>query len=117
MSFVAEFKKGLNSGGSTSKPAKHNKQFANQSVNRVNRVNRVERVWLASGIIGLMTTNPSVALEKKCSELNAEGYTAHQILPHSNFNILMLLAQMLLLFCTAGLWTFTPGYLILFKKK
>ena len=82
----------------------------------IKTLNRVERVWLASGIIGMFVTNPRTAIENKCIELNQEGYQAHQILPHNNFNILALLGQILLLVITLGLFTFTPGYMILFKK-
>lgn len=79
-------------------------------------LNRVERVWLSSGLIGMIVTNPREAIENKCIELNKEGYQAHQIMPHNNFNILALLGQLLLLAITFGLFTFTPGYMILFKK-
>ena len=95
----------------------HQKNMNNKNSNQDIRIlNRVERVWLASGLIGMIITNPREAVEKKCIELNQQGYQAHQIMPHGNFNILALLGQLALLVVTLGLFTFTPGYMILFKK-
>ena len=80
-------------------------------------LNRVERISLSGGIIGSMATNPRNAIQKKCEELNAEGWHCHQIIPHSSNNILVSVLRALVLMVTLFMWTFGDGYLLLFKKE
>ena len=79
-------------------------------------INRMERVALSGGIIGWLGTNPRSALEQKMKQLNAEGWNCRQIMPHGTRNGLIVVIQALVLVCTLFLWTFEPGYLLLFEK-
>jgi len=81
------------------------------------KINRMERVALSGGLIGLLTTNPRAALERKIMQLNAKGWRCHQIMDHSTRNTFIMFLQFLILICTLGLWTFGSGYLLLFEKK
>lgn len=80
------------------------------------KVNRVERISLSGGLIGSMATNPRSAIEKKCQELNVDGWKCHQIIPHSTRNVAVSLLQGVVLVCTLFLWTFGDGYILLFEK-
>jgi hypothetical protein len=81
------------------------------------KINRVERVSLSGGIIGALATNPRSAIERKCNELNAEGWNCRQIMPHSTRNLFVLILQNIILVCTLFLWTFGAGYILLFEKE
>jgi len=81
------------------------------------KINRVERVSLSGGIIGALATNPRSAIEKKCNELNAQGWNCHQIMPHSTRNFLVIVLQNIILVLTLFLWTFGAGYILLFEKE
>jgi len=81
------------------------------------KINRVERVSLSGGIIGALVTNPRSAIERKCNQLNVEGWNCHQILPHSTRNIFVIIIQNILLILTLFLWTFGAGYILLFEKE
>ena len=81
------------------------------------KVNKIERISLSGGIIGSMATNPRNAIEKKCQELNAEGWNCRQIISHSSNNILIAVLRALVLVCTVFMWTFGDGYILLFEKE
>ena len=81
------------------------------------RINRVERISLSGGFIGSMATNPRNAIEKKCQELNAEGWHCRQIILHSSNNTLVSLLRGIVLLCTVFMWTFADGYILLFEKE
>jgi hypothetical protein len=81
------------------------------------KINRVERVSLSGGIIGALATNPRSAIEKKCNELNVQGWNCHQIMPHSTRNFLVMILQSIILVLTLFLWTFGAGYVLLFEKE
>jgi len=81
------------------------------------KINRMERVALSGGLIGWLATNPREALENKTRELNAEGWNCRQVLDHSTRNGLIMVLQGVILICTLFLWTFGPGYLLVFEKE
>lgn len=78
--------------------------------------NKVERVALSGGIIGMMTTNPTSAINKVLKRENADGWRAVHVEPHSTSNALVLILQIVILVCTLGLWSFGAGYMILFER-
>lgn len=78
--------------------------------------NRILRVSLSGGIIGLLTTNPRKALEDNIDKANQEGWNAVQVVPHQTTNMLIAGAQIAVLICTLGLWTWGGGYLVLLER-
>ena len=80
------------------------------------KTNKVERIFLSGGLIGLLFTNPRKALDELMIEANADGWSAVQILKHSNTNLLITIIQILVLLLTLGLWTWGAGYLVLLEK-
>ena len=83
----------------------------------MNKVNKVLRISLAGGIIGLLFTNPRRALEKAVNDANASGWNCHQILPHGERNLLVVLLQVLVLLLTLGMWTWGAGYILLLERS
>jgi hypothetical protein len=81
------------------------------------KTNKVERIFLSGGLIGMLFTNPRKALDELVIEANADGWSAVQILKHSNTNLLMTIIQILVLLLTLGLWTWGAGYLVLSRCK
>ena len=79
--------------------------------------NKVERISLSGGLIGAMTTNPKRALNQCIKDSNSSGWNCTYILPHSSANLVVYLFQLIILVLTLGLWTFGPGYLVLFEKQ
>lgn len=79
--------------------------------------NLIVRVALSGGLIGLLFTNPSRALQNVIDEHNKAGWRVHQILPHSTRNIFMMLLSLLVLVVTLGIWTFGAGYIILLERQ
>ena len=77
---------------------------------------RVDRIALAGGLIGMLTTNPRRAIESRVEEANSNGWRLHQILPHSERNLFVILLASIVLILTLGLYTFGGGYLLLFEK-
>ncbi|MCE2782686.1 hypothetical protein [Limnohabitans sp.] len=80
------------------------------------KTNKVERIFLSGGLIGMLFTNPRKALDELMIEANADGWSAVQILKHSNTNLLITIIQILVLLLTLGLWTWGAGYLVLLEK-
>ena len=80
------------------------------------KTNKVERIFLSGGLIGMLFTNPRKALDELMVESNANGWSAVQILKHSNTNLLITIIQILVLLLTLGLWTWGAGYLVLLEK-
>ena len=81
------------------------------------KINKVVRVSLSGGLIGAIFTNPRRALINTIAEHNKYGWNCHQIIPHSTVNLFVKVLQILVLFCTFGLWTWGAGYILLFEKK
>ena len=81
------------------------------------RINKVDRISLSGGLIGMLLTNPRKALDEHIYIRNREGWKATYILEHSYNNVAAMLLALIVLVATAGLWTFGPGYLILFEKE
>jgi hypothetical protein len=77
--------------------------------------NKVMRISLSGGLIGLFTTNPRRALDDVIDQENQRGWNAVQIQPHRTTNLFVAVAQLLVLICTLGIWTWGSGYLILFE--
>ena len=80
------------------------------------RKNKIVRIALAGGIIGLLTTNPRRALEKRIEQENSQGWICTYFIPHRETNLFMIVVQIALLVLTLGLWTFGAGYMILFES-
>lgn len=83
----------------------------------MDKVNRVDRIFLAGGLIGWIFTNPRRALDLAIRKANDDGWNCHQILPHWERNLLIILLQILVLITTAGLWTWGAGYLLLLERE
>ncbi len=79
--------------------------------------NKVVRIALSGGLIGLLFTNPRRALDKAINDANANGWRCHQILPHSERNLLVVLLQLVVLLLTLGMWTWGAGYILLLEQK
>ncbi|MBC6428208.1 MAG: hypothetical protein GDA55_03120 [Cellvibrionales bacterium] len=79
--------------------------------------NKVERISLAGGLLGLIFTDPRRALNALVKKHNAKGWRATFILQHSQHNLFMVLVQLVFLVLTVGLFTFGPGYLVMFEKE
>ncbi len=77
----------------------------------------IEIVNLSGGIIGMLGTNPRKAILQKITEMEAQGWHCHQIIPYSTRNAAVIFLQLLVLACTLGLWTFGAGFLLLFIKE
>ena len=80
-------------------------------------LNKVVRVPLAGGLIGLMLTSPSRALNSTIDRYNKEGWTVKYFQTHRTTNALVFLAQLVVLCLTLFLWTFGAGYLVLLEKE
>ena len=81
------------------------------------KTNKIERIALSGGIIGALTTNPRAALDAVIEENNNDGWNAVYFHEHKTSNIFILALQIAILFCTAFLWTFGAGYMVLFEKE
>ena len=81
------------------------------------KVNKVVRIALSGGIIGLLTTDPRRALDQRIDKENQEGWTATYFISHSETNLLMIVMRLVVLVCTAFMWTWGAGYLILFERE
>lgn len=79
--------------------------------------NKVERISLSGGLIGALATNPKEALNKCIQKENYSGWNCTFILPHVQQNLGIFIVQLIVLGLTCGLWTFGPGYLVLFEKQ
>jgi hypothetical protein len=79
--------------------------------------NKIVRISLASGLIGLLTTNPRKALEDTIKAQNDMGYSCTYFYPNNAPNLLLRVIQLVILICTLGLWTWGAGYLILLEKR
>ena len=79
-------------------------------------MNKVVQISLASGLIGLIATNPRRALEQCILRENTAGWTCIYFTGHQDTNILMTLLKALVLVCTLGLWTWGAGYMVLFHR-
>jgi hypothetical protein len=80
------------------------------------KINKVVRISLSGGIIGALLTNPRSAIEKRIMQENTEGWSAHQIIPHADTNLAIIILKIVVLFLTLFLWTWGAGYLVLFEK-
>lgn len=80
-------------------------------------VNKIVRISLAGGIIGSTFTNPRKALEEHIRKENLQGWRAVHFDHHRDNNALMSLLRLLTLIFTGGLWTWSPGYLVLFERE
>lgn len=80
-------------------------------------LNKVARVSLMGGILGLMFTNPSRALDACLAKHNKLGWRSTFIVPHSEKNLIVMLFQLVVLAATLGLFTFGAGYLVMFEKE
>ena len=78
--------------------------------------NKIVRVSLSGGIIGMLLTNPRSAIEGALRKANREGWSCRQIVPHSTSNFAITILQLVCLLCTALLWTFGAGYLLLLER-
>lgn len=74
------------------------------------KLNKVVRISLASGVIGLLATNPRRALEDRIREENDEGWNAVYFLPHKETNILAVVCQLIVLILTLFMWTWGAVY-------
>ena len=81
------------------------------------KINKVVRIALSGGIIGLLTTNPRRALDQRIDKENQEGWAATYFIPHSETNLFMTVLRLVVPVCTAFLWTWGAGYLILFERE
>lgn len=79
--------------------------------------NKIVRVSLAGGIIGSLFTNPRQALAEYIRKENLQGWRAVHFDHHRDNNALVSILRLLVLIFTGGLWTWKPGYLILFERK
>ena len=79
--------------------------------------NKVVRVSLSGGLIGLIFTNPSKALNDCIAKYNKEGWRFVFKIHRSQRNALVLLWQYAILVATIGLWTFDAGYLVTFERN
>lgn len=82
----------------------------------MSKVNKVVRISLSGGIIGWLTTNPRRALDNRIDKENQEGWNAIYVMPHSDTNLAAAIARLVVLVCTAFLWTWGAGYLILLER-
>lgn len=81
------------------------------------KTNKVARISLSGGIIGWLTTNPRRALDNRIDKENQEGWNTIYIMPHADTNLAATIARLFVLVCTAFLWTWGAGYLILFERE
>ena len=65
---------------------------------------RIEIVPTSGGFYGLFFGNDQAALSARIKAINAEGGRVQQILPYSNKNVLVILAQILVLILTLGIF-------------
>lgn len=79
--------------------------------------NKIGRVSLSGGLIGLLTTNPRKALDDEIDKHNINGWNVVNVLPHKTTNAFVFAAQILVLCCTLGLWTWGAGYLVILEKE
>jgi hypothetical protein len=79
--------------------------------------NKVVRISLSGGIIGMLTTNPRSALERRLQEENRAGWNAVYFASHQDTNILVVALQIVVLFMTLLLWTWGAGYLVLLERE
>jgi len=80
------------------------------------KVNKILRISLIGGVIGMFTTNPRAALEKAIAKANSEGWNAIHIDSHRTTNLFISFLQLVVLFLTAGLYTWGGGYLVLLER-
>lgn len=78
---------------------------------------KVVRVELTGGIIGLLFTDPEKDINKVIHRESLDGWEVEHMVYHRTQNVLVLGLQFFLLAITLGLYTFTPGYMILFRKR
>ncbi len=81
------------------------------------KINKVVRISLAGGLIGMLTTNPRRALDKRIENENKDGWNAIYFMPHKETNLLVSILQIVLLVVTLGLWTWGAGYFVLFERQ
>ena len=77
--------------------------------------NRVRRVTLHSGIIGIFMGGPEKRLQEMLNLANDEGESVVFVLP-DNWNAVMGILSLIILIVTLGMWTFSPGYLLVTAK-
>lgn len=87
------------------------------NTNNTKTLNKVSRVSLMGGLLGLMFTNPSKALDACLAKHNKLGWRSTFIVPHSERNLLVIICQLLVLAVTLGLFTFGAGYIVMFEKE
>ena len=78
--------------------------------------NKVVQINLMGGLIGLMATNPRKALDDRIDTENKDGWNAVYFMPHRDTNLLVIVAKILVLIATIGLWTWGAGYMVLFER-
>ena len=81
------------------------------------KMNKVVRIALSGGIIGLLTTNPRRALDKRIDDENQQGWNAVYFIPHKETNVLVAILRIVVLVFTLFMWTWGAGYLILFERE
>ena len=78
---------------------------------------KVVRVEFTGGLIGLLFTDPEKEINRVIHEASLDGWEVDHMVFHRAQNILVVLLEGVLLVLTLGLYTFSPGYMILFKKR
>ena len=79
-------------------------------------INKVVQIPLSGGVIGSMLTHPSKALENCIREENRLGWKATHFAYHRENNLIMKVGRYVTLALTVGLWTWEPGYVVLFER-
>jgi len=79
--------------------------------------NKIVRISLSGGIIGMLTTNPRAALERRIQEENRAGWNTVYFTSHRDTNLFVSALQVLVLFITLLLWTWGAGYLVLMERE
>ena len=78
---------------------------------------KVVRVEFTGGLIGLLFTDPEKEINRVIHEASLDGWEVDHMVFHRTQNVLVLALQMAALVVSLGLFTITPGYMILFKKR
>lgn len=84
--------------------------------NNANHSGRIKNVNLSGGLIGLIWDSPTRKLNKTISAANSEGWRVVQVLPASEWNLLVAVARIIVLVVTIFLYTFSNGYYLLLEK-
>jgi RNA polymerase subunit RPABC4/transcription elongation factor Spt4 len=81
------------------------------------KTNKILHVSLSGGIIGLLTSNPRVELEKAVQKANAEGWYVVQVIDDATGNLIIWLLRIVILLITLLLYTTANGYYVVLEKE